>query len=376
MVVTGAARPQSAYGRGTEALLSGVLSGRARLRARPAVRRQRAPGPRRGGHAGLTRPARRGDPRRPRGVRRRRPVARPTAPAARCSSPSTATRRSPRAAEADQPALGPEAFTAAVAGGCGLAEQDIRCYMSACVAASTAIADAAAIIARGQADRVVVAGGYLVEPRPVRAVRRRPRARRRRPGAPVQRRAARAAARRRRRRRRDRVAGVRAGAAGAAAGAAGWLGPQRRRLPPVPAAPGGPRPGAGDHGRAAAGRPRAGPISATSTRTGRAPATSDPAEANALRLALGDAAGDRAGQLHQVAARPGPGGVRRAGADRHAAGGRARACSRSTPGSSAPTTDAASASCSARRWPPTPEFAMSLNAAFGGANTALVVGLP
>ena len=36
--------------------------------------------------------------------------------------------------------------------------------MSACVAASSAIGDAAAAIARGQADRVVVAGGYLVEP--------------------------------------------------------------------------------------------------------------------------------------------------------------------------------------------------------------------
>src|SRR5258708_17628003 len=35
--------------------------------------------------------------------------------------------------------------------------------MSACVAASTAIADAAAIIARGHADGVVVAGGYLVD---------------------------------------------------------------------------------------------------------------------------------------------------------------------------------------------------------------------
>ena len=61
------------------------------------------------------------------------------------------------------PGLGPEPFTAAVANGCGLAEQDIRCYTSACVAASTAIGDAASIIARGHADRVVVAGGYLVE---------------------------------------------------------------------------------------------------------------------------------------------------------------------------------------------------------------------
>jgi 3-oxoacyl-(acyl-carrier-protein) synthase len=66
-----------------------------------------------------------------------------------------------RAPEADKPGLGPEAFAAAVAGGCGLAEEGIRCYTSACVAASSAIADAAAIISRGHADRVVVAGGYL-----------------------------------------------------------------------------------------------------------------------------------------------------------------------------------------------------------------------
>jgi 3-oxoacyl-[acyl-carrier-protein] synthase II len=69
-----------------------------------------------------------------------------------------------RAGRPDQPAQGPEAFTAAVAGGSGLAQQHIRCYMSACVSASSAIADAAALIARGQADRVVVAGGYFVEP--------------------------------------------------------------------------------------------------------------------------------------------------------------------------------------------------------------------
>jgi 3-oxoacyl-(acyl-carrier-protein) synthase len=70
----------------------------------------------------------------------------------------------PRAAAAGRPALGPEAFAASIAHACGLAEQDLRCYLSACVAASSAIGDAAAIIARGQADRVVVAGGYLVEP--------------------------------------------------------------------------------------------------------------------------------------------------------------------------------------------------------------------
>src|SRR5262249_12465916 len=68
-----------------------------------------------------------------------------------------------RAPEADRPALGPEAFTAAVAGGCGLAGQGGRCYTSACVAARPALPDAAAIIARGHAERVVVAGGYLVD---------------------------------------------------------------------------------------------------------------------------------------------------------------------------------------------------------------------
>src|SRR5258708_6621114 len=56
-----------------------------------------------------------------------------------------------RAAEADKPGLGPEALTAAAAGSYGLAQQGLRCYMSACVAASTAVADAAAIIARGHA---------------------------------------------------------------------------------------------------------------------------------------------------------------------------------------------------------------------------------
>ncbi|MEH1165956.1 beta-ketoacyl synthase N-terminal-like domain-containing protein [Micromonospora sp. CPCC 205539] len=39
-----------------------------------------------------------------------------------------------------------------------------RVYTSACVSASTAVADAAALIARGDLDRAVVAAGYLVEP--------------------------------------------------------------------------------------------------------------------------------------------------------------------------------------------------------------------
>lgn len=39
-----------------------------------------------------------------------------------------------------------------------------RVYTSACVSASTAIADAATLIRAGRADRIVIAAGYLVEP--------------------------------------------------------------------------------------------------------------------------------------------------------------------------------------------------------------------
>ncbi|WP_320064122.1 beta-ketoacyl-[acyl-carrier-protein] synthase family protein [Micromonospora sp. RTGN7] len=46
---------------------------------------------------------------------------------------------------------------------CGLAGA-FRVYTSACVSASTAVADAAALIGRGDVDRIVVAAGYLVEP--------------------------------------------------------------------------------------------------------------------------------------------------------------------------------------------------------------------
>jgi 3-oxoacyl-(acyl-carrier-protein) synthase len=55
------------------------------------------------------------------------------------------------------------AFAAAVAARAGL-EGGVRAYTSACVAASTAVADAAARLARGDVDRIVVAAGYLVEP--------------------------------------------------------------------------------------------------------------------------------------------------------------------------------------------------------------------
>jgi 3-oxoacyl-[acyl-carrier-protein] synthase II len=66
-----------------------------------------------------------------------------------------------RAAPARRPGHGGAAFAAGLAVRAGLGPS--RTYTSACVAASTAIADAAGIIARGEAERVVVAGGYLVE---------------------------------------------------------------------------------------------------------------------------------------------------------------------------------------------------------------------
>ncbi|ADB35073.1 Beta-ketoacyl synthase [Kribbella flavida DSM 17836] len=44
-----------------------------------------------------------------------------------------------------------------------LATRAARIYTSACVSASTAVADATALISRGAADRIIVAAGYLVE---------------------------------------------------------------------------------------------------------------------------------------------------------------------------------------------------------------------
>ncbi|WP_370354850.1 beta-ketoacyl synthase N-terminal-like domain-containing protein [Catenulispora sp. EB89] len=60
-----------------------------------------------------------------------------------------------------QPDGGADAFAAGIAAACGFG--GARAYTSACVAASTAVADAAAQIARGRAERVVVAAGYLVD---------------------------------------------------------------------------------------------------------------------------------------------------------------------------------------------------------------------
>lgn len=68
-----------------------------------------------------------------------------------------------RAPVGDKPRLGADAFADAVVVGSGLATTGARAYTSACVAASTAMADAAAMIARGYAGRIVVAGGYLVD---------------------------------------------------------------------------------------------------------------------------------------------------------------------------------------------------------------------
>lgn len=73
-----------------------------------------------------------------------------------------------RVAETDRRRHSSTAFTAALAGSTGLAGDlplgaGLRAYTTACVAASTAVADAAAAIARGELDRVVVAGGYLVD---------------------------------------------------------------------------------------------------------------------------------------------------------------------------------------------------------------------
>ncbi|HEX4091183.1 MAG TPA: beta-ketoacyl synthase N-terminal-like domain-containing protein [Trebonia sp.] len=162
VVVTGAA-VLSAYGPGTDALLAGVLSGRPAFAPvqRFDVSAHRvgaaAEGP---GHPQLD-----------------AEIARAIGEACDDAALSAADRArtplflavhgdpaAPRAAAAGRPAPGPEAFAAALAHACGLAQPDLRCYLSACVAASTAIGDAAAIIARGQAHRVVVAGGYLVEP--------------------------------------------------------------------------------------------------------------------------------------------------------------------------------------------------------------------
>jgi 3-oxoacyl-[acyl-carrier-protein] synthase II len=67
----------------------------------------------------------------------------------------------PGVARAPEPQNLPGAFASRLAAACGLGP--VRVYTSACVAASTAVADAAAAIALGDLQTVVVAAGYLVE---------------------------------------------------------------------------------------------------------------------------------------------------------------------------------------------------------------------
>jgi 3-oxoacyl-[acyl-carrier-protein] synthase II len=372
VVVTGAAA-LSAYGPGTEALLSGVLSGQPAFapvqRFDVSVRRVGFAAAMPGSPDLLTE------------------VTRAAGAACDDAGLSLSDRaRTPlflaihgdpaiaRASGADQPGLGPGAFAGAVAAGSGLAGPGARCYTSACVAASTAIADAAAMIARDRADRVVVAGGYLVESdqfalfdagrvlagdgqvRPFSAGRR---------GLLLG----------------DGVGAVvieslpsaRARRAPPLARLAGWgrTGDAHHPCQPHPQGHGLARAVTAALQRAGLAPGDLGYINAHGSGTGQ----SDPAEVSALRLALGHAAGtvpvsstkslhgqalEASGVLELIvtllAARKGmlPVNAGWLGPDDacrlHLVLGEALAA--------------------------TPEFAMSLNAAFGGANTALVVGLP
>jgi 3-oxoacyl-(acyl-carrier-protein) synthase len=63
----------------------------------------------------------------------------------------------------DKPACSAAGLAEALAVSCGLGRAPWA-YTSACVAATTAVADAAALILRGECERAVVAAGYLVEP--------------------------------------------------------------------------------------------------------------------------------------------------------------------------------------------------------------------
>ena len=160
-VLVGAA-VASAYGRGTEALLAGMLSGQpafsAVTRFDVTARRTSVAATMAGSPTLLTEVTR---------------AVRDACDDACLSPPDRA--RSPlflaihghpaiaRVPAADRHLFSTDAFAAAVAERGGLANSGIRCYTSACVAASTAIADAAAMISRGRVDRVIVAGGYLVE---------------------------------------------------------------------------------------------------------------------------------------------------------------------------------------------------------------------
>jgi len=160
-VVTGAAA-LSAYGRGTEALLTGMLSGQpafAPVRRFDVDRRRvRVAALMPGQPALLTELIR--------VVREACDEAGLAAADRARTALFLAVHGDPRVARVpggDRRRFGTEELAAAVADGCGLAGPGARSYTSGCVAASTATADAAAMISRGRADRIVVAAGYLVE---------------------------------------------------------------------------------------------------------------------------------------------------------------------------------------------------------------------
>src|ERR1022692_3743858 len=126
VVVTGAAAA-SAYGRGTQALLSGVLSGRPAFapvqRFDVGARRVRFAAAMPGFPELLTEVTRAaGEACDDASLAPSHPAPSPLFLAIH-GDPAM-----PRAPEAARPGLGPEAFATAVAGGCGLAEQGIRCY--------------------------------------------------------------------------------------------------------------------------------------------------------------------------------------------------------------------------------------------------------
>jgi 3-oxoacyl-[acyl-carrier-protein] synthase II len=372
VVVTGTAA-LCAYGRGTQALLTGMLSGQP---AFAPVRRFDVTARRVGVAATMP-----GSP----DLRTEVTSAVREACDDACLSPSDRARTPlflaihgdpaiARAPRRDQPAFGPDAFTAAVASGCGLAESSIRCYMSACVAASAAIADATAMIARGHADRVVAAGGYLVDSdqfalfdagrvladdgqvRPFSAGRR----------------------------------GLLLGDGVGAVVLESQESAQARRAPPLARMAGWGRTGDAYHpcqphpeghgmARAVSAALRRANIAAADlgyiNAHGSGTGQSDPAEASALRVALG----------HAVATVPVSSTKSLHGQSLEASGVLELVVTLLAARKGMLPVNAgflgADDSCRLRlvlgeAQAATPEYAMSLNAAFGGANTALVIGLP
>ena len=189
--------------------------------------------------------------------------------------------------------------------------------VSACTASSGALADAAVLLTAGRADAAVVAAGYLVEPDTYAVFDAGRRAVPRRRGAPVQPRPARTAARRRGGRGGPGVGRRRPAARCPSAGRAGRLGPRRRRPPraaaPHRTAPGWPGRSAPRCARAGVAPAEVGYVNANGTGSPLA----DAAESRGAAPGLRGRRGPAAGQLHQVRARPRPGGLRAAGAGRH-----------------------------------------------------------